>query len=137
MSEALKYSTPISLPFLSPYADWLSLIVTLCMTGKRTSHLHTNISCNSSFLFLVILSVGVKSSSVFTNIFTFLNLSVVLFVITVGAAHGNWSKQIIRWTWILIILRVQPNPTIGVSTKRNWPMVSVVRVDLFRSASVE
>ena len=41
------------------------------------------------FLFdAVILALGVKSSSIFTNVFTILNLAVVIFVITAGMAYG-------------------------------------------------
>ncbi|KZS20239.1 putative Cationic amino acid transporter [Daphnia magna] len=73
MSMLFTSATPIHIPHMSPYADWLSLIVTLLMT--------------------IILAIGVRSTALFTNTFTILNLSVVMFVITAGAAYAkseNW-----------------------------------------------
>ncbi|XP_046453485.1 cationic amino acid transporter 3-like isoform X2 [Daphnia pulex] len=73
MSRLFTLTTPIHVPFMSAYADWLSMSVTLLMT--------------------IVLAVGVKSTSLFTNTFTILNLSVVVFVITAGATYAkpeNW-----------------------------------------------
>nr|CAH0110212.1 unnamed protein product [Daphnia galeata] len=77
MSRMFTLSTPIHIPYMSAYADWLSLSVTLLMT--------------------IVLAIGVKSTSLFTNIFTILNLSVVMFVITAGAAYAkseNWTLSV-------------------------------------------
>ncbi|XP_046651671.1 cationic amino acid transporter 3-like isoform X1 [Daphnia pulicaria] len=77
MSRLFTLTTPIHVPFMSAYADWLSMSVTLLMT--------------------IVLAVGVKSTSLFTNTFTILNLSVVVFVITAGATYAkpeNWVLSV-------------------------------------------
>ena len=53
---------------------------------------HDSVNMNSSFV--VILAVGVKESSVFNNIFTGVNLLVVLYVVICGlfkADINNWT----------------------------------------------
>lgn len=62
---------PINISGLSPFPDFFSLIVVM--------------------LFSLALAFGAKESSLVNNIFTFLNLSVVLFVIVVGSLKINPS----------------------------------------------
>lgn len=70
MEEAM----PISIATVSPYPDFLALGITLFLT--------------------VMLAVGVKESSRFNNIFTGLNLMVVVFAIIAGSIKAdihNWK----------------------------------------------
>ena len=74
MKNAYKSAMPISQPFLAEYPDFTAFTITVLLS--------------------VLLSVGVKESSRFNNIFTILNLGVVLFVTVVGmtqADGSNWS----------------------------------------------
>ena len=74
MQKHFREAMPINISFLSEYPDFCALGITLLLTG--------------------ILSVGVKESTRFNNIFTFLNLAIVLFVIIFGFFHAdlhNWK----------------------------------------------
>ena len=74
MKNAYKSAMPISQPFLAEYPDFTAFTITVLLS--------------------VLLSVGVKESSRFNNIFTILNLGVVVFVTVVGmsqADSSNWS----------------------------------------------
>ena len=64
MANLYRSTMPISAPFLAEYPDWTAATITL--------------------LLAVLLSIGVKESSRFNNVFTILNLGVVLFVIVAG-----------------------------------------------------
>ncbi|CAK9290274.1 unnamed protein product [Gordionus sp. m RMFG-2023] len=72
ISTALTKLVPLNIPQLSPFPDFLALGITIFST--------------------LILIVGVKSSSRFNNIFTMLNILVVLFVIVSGVIKGNISN---------------------------------------------
>jgi len=72
MSEFFIQISPINVAYMSPYADWFSLGIGVSMT--------------------VVLALGVKSSSMLTNIFTVLNLTVILFVMTAGIANVNFEN---------------------------------------------
>ncbi|CAK9296134.1 unnamed protein product [Gordionus sp. m RMFG-2023] len=71
ISEAMIKLVPLNIPQLSEYPDFLALGITIFST--------------------MILIIGVKSSSRFNNIFTMLNILVVLFVIVTGVIRGNIS----------------------------------------------
>ena len=74
MQKHFKSAMPIHVSFLSEYPDFCALGITLLLTG--------------------ILSVGVKESTRFNNIFTFLNVAIVVFVIIFGFFHAdlhNWK----------------------------------------------
>lgn len=74
MHGFLNETMPIRIDGLSEFPDFFAFIVTL--------------------LFSLALAVGVKESSIVNNVFTFLNLSVVLFVIIAGsfkASALNWQ----------------------------------------------
>lgn len=65
---------PIQVPGLSPFPDVFAFSVTM--------------------MFTLAIAFGAKESSIVNNIFTFLNLSVVLFVIVAGSFKANprnWS----------------------------------------------
>ena len=64
MQKTFRYYLPIDVPYLSPYPDLASLVLTLVLA--------------------FILSVGVKESTRFNNVFTCLNLAVVVFVSFAG-----------------------------------------------------
>ncbi len=64
MQKTFTEYLPLNVSFLSPYPDLTSLILTLILT--------------------FILAVGVKESTRFNNVFTCLNLSVVIFVTFAG-----------------------------------------------------
>ncbi|ROT80005.1 Low affinity cationic amino acid transporter 2 [Penaeus vannamei] len=74
MSEALGESMPISVSFLSEYPDFLAF--------------------GLSFILSVVLAVGVKESSMMNNIFTFINLVVIAYVIIAAGTQAegkNWA----------------------------------------------
>ena len=74
MKEHFQSAMPINISFLSPYPDFCALAITLVLT--------------------VVLSIGVKESTRFNNLFTALNISVVIFVTIFGIIHSdtdNWS----------------------------------------------
>ena len=74
MQKHFRSAMPINVSFLSEYPDFCALGITLLLTG--------------------ILSIGVKESTRFNNIFTCLNLAIVSFVIIFGFFHAdldNWK----------------------------------------------
>ena len=74
MQAAFREAAPINIPFLSPYPDFFAFGITCALT--------------------VILCLGVKESTRFNNIFTCLNIGVVLFVTVFGFIHAdlaNWQ----------------------------------------------
>lgn len=74
MAKALREALPMNISFLADYPDFFSFATILILT--------------------VILSVGVKESSVLNNIFTCINLVTVLVVIVAGGMNcdpANWS----------------------------------------------
>lgn len=74
MKNLYKSAMPMQAPFLADYPDWTAFLITI--------------------LLAILLSLGVKESSRFNNLFTLLNLSVVIFVITTGLTQSdlkNWS----------------------------------------------
>ena len=74
MKEHFQEAMPIKVSFLSPYPDFCALAITLVLT--------------------VVLTIGVKESTRFNNLFTVLNISVVLFVTIFGIVNSdidNWS----------------------------------------------
>ncbi|XP_047501241.1 uncharacterized protein LOC125047168 [Penaeus chinensis] len=72
MSEALGESMPISVDFLSDYPDFLAF--------------------GLSFILSVILAVGVKESSMMNNVFTFINLVVITYVIIAAGTQAKWEN---------------------------------------------
>ena len=81
MQNMFRSSMPISAPFLAEYPDWTAASITLLLS--------------------IILSIGVKESSRFNNIFTILNLGVVIFVIIAGlfaADSSNWNLEVTNTT---------------------------------------
>jgi amino acid transporter len=64
MAAYFRYYLPIDIPYLSPYPDLCAFTITLLLT--------------------FILSIGVKESTRFNNVFTCLNLAVVVFVTGIG-----------------------------------------------------
>ena len=74
MQKAFRTALPINIDYISPYPDFFAFGITLLLT--------------------VILCLGVKESTRFNNIFTCLNIAVVLFVTIFGFVHAdldNWS----------------------------------------------
>ena len=74
MATAFRSILPIDVPFLSPYPDLCAFFITLLLT--------------------LVLCIGVKESTRFNNIFTCLNIFVVIFVTFCGffkAKGSNWS----------------------------------------------
>ena len=77
MADLYRSTMPMSAPFLAEYPDWTAATITI--------------------LLAILLSVGVKESSRFNNVFTVLNLGVVLFVIVAGlsaADSSNWNLTV-------------------------------------------
>ena len=77
MKNAYRSVLPISEPFLAEYPDFTAFTITLVLA--------------------VLLSVGVKESSRFNNIFTILNLGVVLFVTVVGLTQADGSNWFLEF----------------------------------------
>ncbi|XP_047110781.1 cationic amino acid transporter 2 [Schistocerca piceifrons] len=74
MERTMKEVMPMKINFLSSYPDFLSLGMILVLTG--------------------ILSTGVKESTLFNNVFTGINITVILIVIISGAIKAdpnNWK----------------------------------------------
>ena len=74
MSMAFERSMKMNIPYLSPYPDICALMITLLLT--------------------VILSLGVKLSSRVNNVFTALNICLVIFVTITGYLNAdikNWK----------------------------------------------
>ncbi len=74
MQNTYREYLPIDVPFLSPYPDLTALTLTLVLT--------------------CVLAAGVKESTRFNNVFTALNLCVVLFVTVAGLLNAdlrNWA----------------------------------------------
>jgi len=69
MQNYYKSLMPISVPFLAEYPDLTASSITLLLT--------------------ILLSIGVKESSRFNNVFTLLNLCVVIFVVVAGLSAAN------------------------------------------------
>ncbi|XP_030755449.1 high affinity cationic amino acid transporter 1-like [Sitophilus oryzae] len=68
---------------------------TMPMNGGQVSTYADIFSLALSLIFSVALAFGAKESSVVNNLFTFVNISIVLFVIISGifkANPGNWSR---------------------------------------------
>jgi len=77
MKDAFRSAMPINEPFLAEYPDWTAFSITLVLAG--------------------LLSVGVRESTRFNNIFTILNLSIVIFVVMAGMSQAdtaNWNISI-------------------------------------------
>ncbi|XP_071552250.1 uncharacterized protein [Panulirus ornatus] len=74
ISGTLTEAMPINISFLSDYPDFLAFGLSLALTG--------------------ILCVGVKESSLMNNIFTLINMVVIMYVIIAAGTQGdseNWS----------------------------------------------
>ncbi|GFG37129.1 hypothetical protein Cfor_05790, partial [Coptotermes formosanus] len=74
MQNKMRELMPIDIDFLSTYPDFFSLAVIMVLAGA--------------------LAFGAKESSTVNNLFTFLNLGVVLYVIITGAFKSNGDN----WT---------------------------------------
>lgn len=68
MSKFFRDLIPMNVDFLAPYPDLFSFFVVL--------------------LLAILLSIGVKESSILNNIFTTINLATVILVIGTGALKG-------------------------------------------------
>lgn len=71
MSKFFRDLIPMNVDFLAPYPDLFSFFVVL--------------------LLAILLSIGVKESSILNNIFTTINLATVILVIGTGALKGLCS----------------------------------------------
>jgi len=76
MMNTFQSAMPMNVPFLADYPDWTAFSITVLLS--------------------MVLSVGVEESTRFNNLFTILNLSVVVFVIIAGITKSsfvNWTIQ--------------------------------------------
>lgn len=71
MQKYLRESFPINVGFLAEYPDFFSFIVVMILS--------------------VLLSIGVKESSILNNVFTVVNLMTVAVVIVTGIMKGIFS----------------------------------------------
>ena len=77
MKNYFMKTMPIDAAFLGDYPDWTAFLITL--------------------LLALVLAVGVQESTKFNNIFTILNMGVVLFVVVAGFAESdidNWKLDV-------------------------------------------
>ena len=77
MQNHFRAAMPIDISFLSEYPDFFALLITLALTA--------------------VLSVGVKESTRFNNLFTALNIGIVGFVTIFGFIHAdfdNWKLSV-------------------------------------------
>ena len=77
MQNHFREAMPINISFLSAYPDFFALMITLALTA--------------------VLSVGVKESTRFNNLFTALNIGIVAFVTIFGFIHAdfdNWKLSV-------------------------------------------
>ena len=72
MANAFQRILPMNIPYLSPYPDLCAFVITLLLT--------------------LVLSIGVKESTRFNNIFTCLNIGVVIFVTIFGFFCSKWHN---------------------------------------------
>ena len=72
MANAFQRILPMNIPYLSPYPDLCAFVITLLLT--------------------LVLSIGVKESTRFNNIFTCLNIGVVIFVTVFGFFCSKWHN---------------------------------------------
>ena len=87
MATAFRSFMPIDISFLSPYPDFCAFVITLSLT--------------------LILCIGVKESTRFNNIFTCLNICVVVFVTFCGwitADFNNWRLEPTE-KYVVILIR--------------------------------
>lgn len=75
MQKYLTEHFPINVGFLADYPDFFSFVIIMILA--------------------VLLSVGVKESSVLNNIFTVVNLMTVIIVIVTGLMKGTFANKII------------------------------------------
>lgn len=76
MKETYRSSMPIHEPFLAEYPDWTAFAITMVLS--------------------LLLSIGVRESTRFNNVFTILNLGIVIFVTFAGLSHAdisNWNIE--------------------------------------------
>ena len=91
MATAFRTFMPIDISFLSPYPDFCAFVITLSLT--------------------LILCIGVKESTRFNNIFTCLNICVVVFVTFCGwitADFNNWRLEPTE-KYVVIFYQILPS----------------------------
>ena len=92
MKDYFSTHFPLHSETLAPYADLFAMTLCLVITGMLnidTSYKNKN----HLFYMSVLLIVGIKESAVLNNVFTFVNLSVILLVIAIGLTKirgHNW-----------------------------------------------
>lgn len=69
MRKTLQTAMPINIEYLSEYPDFFAFGVVV--------------------LLIILLSVGVKESSILNNIFTVINLVTIVIIIVAGSIKGN------------------------------------------------
>ena len=97
---------PLSINGLSEYPDFFAFAITILVTGKQY-FLERNII---KLYRLGILILGVRESSTMNNIFTTINLFVVLFVFICGLIKinfHNWKINPVEVNNILKIIIIQ------------------------------
>ena len=83
---------PINISGLSEYPDFFAFAITLLITSKNYFYFKALIV--KLFSIEAILIIGVRESSTMNNIFTSVNLCVVLFVLICGSikiSFQNWD----------------------------------------------
>lgn len=85
MSEFFQDTMPINVPHIAPYPDFFSFGVVLLFASTDTDTLSNKI--NNLFV-TVALAFGAKESTLVNNVFTLVNLIVVVAVIVSGLWKG-------------------------------------------------
>lgn len=89
ISETLHSLMPISVSFLSEYPDFFAFTVVI--------------------LLIILLSVGVKESSILNNIFTVINLMTILIIIIAGSIKGKFYLNMIQIKEIQKVIPISDN----------------------------
>lgn len=86
MQKAFIDVAPINVPHLSAYFDFFAFGISILLASESY---HFFLGFFPIFFILVALAFGLKESSLANNIFTSLNIVVVLFVVIAGSFKGN------------------------------------------------
>lgn len=86
LKDTFREIAPINIGFMSPYFDFFTFGLSLLLSGKN---LHLRYGNSINVIIVVGLAFGMKESSIVNNIFTILNIGVVLFVIIGGSIKGK------------------------------------------------
>lgn len=110
MSDYLKSVLPMNSEFLGDFPDFLAFGVVLLFSSmfkksfKFLKFFVFLMTPKFIYLFSVCLAVGLRGSTIVNNLFTAVNLCVVIFVIIAGAINGESFKRHFERMFKIIML---------------------------------